>query len=117
MATIRQTPSVSTTIDGSGRGQVTFGPVPTFTRWLVGSVSVSVTGTTVGARASVHTGDSPSDANFVEGTETGERDASFYPNALELAEGDRLHVVWTGAVPGDTARATLRVQQVPDAIR
>jgi len=114
---IRQTPSVQTVIDGAGRGQVTFGPVPSLTSWLVSSVSVSVTGTTVGARASVHTGDSPSDANFVEGTETGERDASFYPTALELNEGDRLHVVWTGAVPSDSARATLRVTQVPDAIR
>jgi len=110
----RLSPSQEATVAADGTAQVSIGPVPTLTRWLVTSVSVTVTGTTVGARASIHTGDQPSDSNFIEGTETGERDASFYPSPFVLYEGDRLHVLWTGAVPGDQARATLRLTSVKD---
>lgn len=107
---VTQRLSAEVTIGADGSGSVSFGPVPNLTAWSVSSISVTVTGTTVGARASVHVGDTPSDANFIEGTETGERDASFYPSGtLVLLQGDRLHVLWTGAEVGDQARATVRL--------
>jgi hypothetical protein len=102
--------SQTTTLDGSGNGQVSFVIDNTNVRWIIDTVHVA----TVDASGNITTTPVPqaktyrnqvSPQTFAGGTFSGNFDTA--SGRVILYTGDTLFVVWTGGVPGSFATATI----------
>lgn len=105
MGDIRMTRVGTGEFDSAGTATVTIG-CPSGVRWRITAATVSTT-STARTTASLYLG-APTDSGFLEGTYSGNRDAT---NTEHLVlGGEVVTCVWTGGTPG--ARATLRLAGV-----
>lgn len=111
--TRRITDARNVTLNGSGNGEVTYGPGRPNTRMRITGVGVQVSSNTLIPTAKVYEGDADP-TNYVSGTETGHNDAD---NALdiELYPGEHTTVRWEGGDPAATATATFRGEEITGA--
>lgn len=88
----------SVTLDGSGNGTATIGPTSTGERWNLSKISV-IGNSAVGAQpqANIYI-NSPSPANFFDGTQTGNQDSSDVNWTLQPQE--KLVAVFSGGTAG-----------------
>jgi len=101
---MRALASVSGTIGADGTVTVRLGPVPVGQAWDIDLLSVRLsTGT---GTASIYSGDTATDAAYIDGTYDGGRDATSRIGRLD--QGETIIVEWTGATVAATATATMR---------
>lgn len=92
----------TTKLDGSGNGQVVFGPTRQRQKWTPPlNVAVSTSSATNMPTAQLFLGNQP-----LGGTYTGSQDSDDLP-ALTLYAGQTLRVVWAGGDAGAVASATI----------
>lgn len=101
------------TIDATGTGYCTV-TCPSGVRWEVDltSVSTNVSDPTMADQplVSLYLGSAPNAAQFLEGSYSGNRDAS--DSHFRLLEGESLTAQWTGAEPGLIATLRVSGQQI-----
>lgn len=93
----------SVILDGSGNGQVSFGPSVYGETWNIQILGVRVSSAVNEPVARVHLG-APTDLNFIGGSYSGSQDADTSLN-VTLLQGQLLYVVWMGGDAGATATA------------
>lgn len=102
------------TLDGSGAGQMRFGPVPFFQKWTVNIMSVTTSGpNTKQALVQVYRNLIQSTA-LVDGTYSGNFDTSAVVPPIELKTGETLFVVWSGG--NAAATATYRIEGIVETV-
>ncbi len=92
--------AASTTVAADGTATVDLGPYGY--DWVVTQTTVSTNVATGTPKCFVYR-DNTNQSNFVEGTNSGNGDASNTRHLLP--DGSRLYFVWSGATPGATATA------------
>lgn len=96
----------SVTLDGSGNGVASLGPV-LGQKWTLRTVSILVANANLIPQCKIYMGAAPLDPFFVDGTYTGALASSSNVNGRPLTVGQRVFAMWTGGDPG--ARATLTI--------
>jgi hypothetical protein len=100
---------VTTTLDGSGNGTVTFQPNGSSAR--ITNLFVKVSTTTAQATCTIYKGQI-ADGNAINTTNSGST-GSAASGAIDLTDGEVLYVRWTGGDAGATATATFTGITIP----
>lgn len=96
--------SVAATVAADGTVTVILGPVEPGRRWIIETLTVTLsTGT---GTAKVYNGTAADPGQLIEGTYSGDLDTTERINTL--GTGEALTVQWTSATPGAVARVLLR---------
>lgn len=109
MAKTRRVPlnlEVTVTLDGSGNGTAQLGP-RIGQRWNVTNAAVTIPNAVKVPQASWYAGGAATPGNFVDGTFTGNLDATGRIANFTITSGNYVFAVWTGGDPG--AQATLSI--------
>ena len=98
------------TLDGSGNGQVSFGPI-LGQEWTVTNAGVQ-TSTRANPAASVpqcsiYIGGAPVAQFFIDGTNTGSLDSTDRTSSFPFTQGSKIWAVWTGGDPGSVATLSI----------
>ena len=99
--------SASVTLDGSGNGRVRVGPDAHGVKWLPTVVGLAVRPAVNSPQCNIYAGKNVTDANFVDGTYTGEKNSSDAIAGQELWLGQYVWAVWTAGDPGANATVTV----------
>jgi len=100
--------SQSVQLDGAGSGRVIINADRAWVDMIVLSISVSIDQGDEG-EARVYIGDRIDDQNLIEGTYSGARDTSVWPDGhLTLMSGQQMLISWVGGAPGARATAVVR---------
>jgi hypothetical protein len=94
------------TLDGSGNGTAQIGP-RIGQRWNVTNAAVFIPNAVKVPQASWYVGGAPIAPNFVDGTFTGNLDATGRIANFTVTSGDYVFAVWTGGDPGAVATLSL----------
>lgn len=92
--------------DSTGKATALLGPMRAFERWIVTTVSVSSTSSTLNPECRIYIG-SESPSNLVNGTYDGKRDSDAAARHV-LETGEKLVAVWTGADVGSVGTLSVR---------
>lgn len=96
--------SVTVVLDGSGAGRAKIGPVGARETWSPESAGVSVATSTAEAQCKIYVGDSPTPANFRDGTLSGSTgDSTDRVAGSPVKVGRFIWAVWAGGDPGSVA--------------
>lgn len=98
------------TLDGSGNGQVAFGPQRSGTWWTITRVAVTVSTNTLEPTASVYRS-VVEPSRLISSTFVGSRDSDDGLNE-DVYPGDQLIVRWTGGDIGATATVSFSGQEM-----
>lgn len=96
----------SVTLDGSGNGTVQLGP-RIGQRWNVTNAAVLIANAVKVPQASWYAGGAPTPGNFVDGTFTGNLDATGRIANFTITPGSYVWAVWAGGDPGATATLSI----------
>lgn len=102
MTTVPINPGTATAVlNGSGNGVAKLGPVGARETWTPATVAVSVATNTSEASCRIYAGDSPTPANFIDGTLSGSTgDSTDRIAGSRLQVGDFIWAAWFGGDPG-----------------
>lgn len=95
------------TLDGSGNGTAKVGPLSAREVWYPDNVSISVTGFTVQANATVFMGPDTTQSNFRDVSTFGSGDSTGACNADTVKCGMYIWAVWINGDPGKQAILTV----------
>lgn len=98
--------SATVTLDGTGAGTVKLGP-RIGQRWNITNAAVKIPNAVKVPSASIYVGGSPTDANFVDGTFTGNFDATGRIANFPISPQDNVWAVWAGGDIGAVATLSL----------
>jgi len=96
----------SVTLDGSGNGTVQIGP-RIGQRWNVTNAAVQIPNAVKIPLANWYVGGAPIPGNFVDGTFTGNMDATGRTSNFSITSGNYVWAVWTGGDSGATATLSI----------
>lgn len=96
----------SVVLDGSGNGTAFLGP-RIGQKWNVTNAAVLVPNAVKVPQASWYAGGQPIPGNFVDGTFTGNLDATGRISNFSITSGNYVFAVWTGGDPGATATLSI----------
>lgn len=102
--------AANVTLDGSGNGTVSMGPV-TGERWKLTNAGVR-TNTSSNPAANVpqcriYIGGAPIDSFFIDGTFTGNLNSTSRVSGIPVGNGQRIWAVWQGGDPGSVATLSI----------
>lgn len=97
----------SVILNASGNGTASIGPNAHGVTWKLTAVSVRVSTATKTPTCLVYCGRDTTDANFVDGTYTGNQNSTANVNGQALALGDKVFAVWSGGDVGAQATVTV----------
>lgn len=95
------------TLDGSGAGTAKVGPLSAREVWYPDNVSISVTGATKQAAATMYMGPDTTQSNFRDNSVLASGDASGACNADVVKSGMYIWVVWSNGDVGKQAILTV----------
>lgn len=101
---VNLTQSAFVTLDGSGNGTASMGPLTAREVWHPAQVAVRVNTNTKEAQCTVYVGDTPIQANFRDATFSGSSgDTTDAVSADVVKCGWKIFAVWTGGDAGQVA--------------
>lgn len=105
VTTVPIVPGVATVVlDGSGNGRCKVGPAGARELWSPAVASVSVATNTAEAQCRIYIGDTPTPANFIDGTLDGSTgDSTDRVSGSQVPLGWFIWAVWSGGDPGSVA--------------
>lgn len=112
MTTLPLADSASVTLDGAGNGTARIGPAAHGVLWRPTVASVKVSTATRSPQCRIYVGDSATDANFVDGTYTGNQNSTSNLAGQEIRLGQYVIAVWAGGDAG--AEATVSISGTKD---
>lgn len=109
MTTLPLRESIQITLDSSGAGTVRLGPQSHRETWHAPAVSVKTrTPVTTGAcQCNVYVGTDSSDANFRDGTFSGDTGGTTDAIADDIRLPNAIFIVWSSGTPNDIATAVV----------
>ncbi|MEU9022349.1 hypothetical protein [Actinomadura sp. NPDC048394] len=108
MTSVPLNETVPVVLNGAGGGTAKVGPLTAREVWHPSNASVKVSTITNEAQCLIYVGDSPTQANFMDGTYSGSSgDSSDRVGATTVRVGWYVWAVWTGGDPGATATLTV----------
>lgn len=96
----------NTTLDANGNGIVQLGPI-VGQRWTVSVASVFIPNAVLIPTCAVYIGGAPIQANFIDGTYTGNFDSTDRTAGLPFTNGQSIWGVWSGGDVGAVATLSL----------
>lgn len=93
-------------LNGAGNGTVSLGP-NVGQRWTISVASILIPNPTLFPRCELYMGALATPEFFVDGTYTGNLNASDAVAGMKLSNGQKIFAVWTGGDPGATATLSI----------
>lgn len=107
MPTLPLSEAAFVTLDVSGNGTAKLGPAAHGVAWKPSRVGVKTSTSVLSPKCIVYAGSSPTSDNFVDGTFTGQANATDAIVGQELRLGSYVWAVWTGGDAGAQATVTV----------
>ena len=107
MPTLPLSESGFVTLNGSGNGTVKIGPGAHGVVWKPSRIAVKVSSATLSPTCQIFIGNTATAENFIDGTFTGQQNATDSAVGQELRLGQYVWAVWTGGDVGAQATVTV----------
>jgi hypothetical protein len=103
VTTVLLNQQATVTLDGSGNGTASVGPIGARETWEPSLVHVSVATNTAEAQCSTYAGDGVRPSTFLDTTPSGSTGDSSSHLGVKVVCGHKVWAVWTGGDPGSVA--------------